>query len=206
MPPRGRRRSQPSDQDQQHRYSFANNQPWALPTEVLITIFSLLEHDDLFNCLSICKAWHTARDADLLWAQQCLLHSWDLDQGSEPETWQDAYKRHYKLSCSDCFTPCERKTLSFGPLVVRLCRACSRGYAERQPGQRLIPKTQAKQHWCLSDSDLQHVRYCIEPNPINPAFSSMHLYRITDIRSAALRKFGTVEAVDKERRRRLTRR
>ena len=207
MPPRKRRQAQqPSD----HGHPSSNpNQPYnALPIEVLVSIFSQCNHDGVFNALCTCKAWYSATNSDSLWELLCLVHGWRCKQDphDELETWKDAYQRHYESVCYDCFVPCERKTLSFAPLAVRLCQACSHGYAARQPGQRMIAKTQAKHQWCLSDSDLQPLPYCVESNPINPLFQSMHLYGLIDIRTAALAKFETVEAVEKERRRRLTRR
>lgn len=57
-----------------------------------------------------------------------------------------------------------------------------------------------------SPAELAALPHCVEPNPVNLAFSPMHLYRRLDVRRAAVAKWGSWEGVQREYRRRLTRR
>jgi hypothetical protein len=68
-----------------------------------------------------------------------------------------------------------------------------------------VAKVYAKRWFCLRDEELQGLLHCADVNPVDPAFTAMHLYRKGDVRRAALRKFGSFEAVEAERRRRLCR-
>ena len=52
---------------------------------------------------------------------------------------------------------------------------------------------------------LQGLHYAVDANPVSPSFPSMHLFRAADLRAAAVAKWGSWEAAQRERRRRLTR-
>lgn len=57
----------------------------------------------------------------------------------------------------------------------------------------------------LCPADLAGLPHCVEPNPVQAAFLPMTLYRSLDVRRAALRRWGSWQVVQAERRRRLTR-
>ena len=65
--------------------------------------------------------------------------------------------------------------------------------------------------WChppaplLPPADLAPLPRCVDPNPVDPAFQPMHLYRRLDARRAAVDRWGSWEAAEAEHRRRLTR-
>lgn len=46
--------------------------------------------------------------------------------------------------------------------------------------------------------DLDPLPRCVEPNPIDPAFSPMRLYRRLDVRRVAITRWGSWEAVQAE--------
>lgn len=68
----------------------------------------------------------------------------------------------------------------------RLCRACAQGYADPKPAQRLVTETHVRFVHKLRAPALQGLPYAVAPNPINPAFVAMHLYRKVDVRRRAL--------------------
>ena len=180
-----------------------------LPPHIIALILCHVDHDTLFGAFSVNRAWHSAMQVgDELWKKQCRRHGWKEKRGiNDQSSWQATYRHRYEESCYDCFEPCQRQTLSFGPLRVRLCRTCHSMYAEAPlPHQRLIPKTVATSRWMLKNSDLVPLPFAIEPNPIDPLFSPMHLYRLTDIKRASIAKFGSMQEVNKAWHRRLTRR
>lgn len=53
--------------------------------------------------------------------------------------------------------------------------------------------------------DLAALPHCVEPNPINPAWQLMHLYRRLDVRRKAIERWGSWERMAAEHRRRITR-
>lgn len=176
-------------------------------------MFQRLELESLAQASQVCRAWRSASQAEEVWEALCRRHGWQKpgpgpsEGGDAPApTWREAYKRTYEAACYDCSQPCTRTTLGFAPLVVRLCQSCGRGYDSPRPQQRLVCKTQAKRRFCLRDSDLAALRHAVEANPANPAFLPMHLYRRADVHAAAVARHGSAEAVEREYRRRLTRR
>jgi hypothetical protein len=180
-----------------------------LTTNILCTIFGRLDHDTLFVAGSTCRAWHACQtSSENLWQTAFQCRGWTRQSTETISTWREAYKQHYQTACYDCFKPCTRRTLSFAPLVLRLCQDCRLAYAEAPlPHQRLIPKTQAKQRWCLRDRDIASLPYAVDANPIDPAFAPMHLYRVCgDVRQTALSKFGSMQALEAERKKRANRR
>ncbi|EFN51967.1 hypothetical protein CHLNCDRAFT_139459 [Chlorella variabilis] len=202
-----------------------------LPPDCLPAVFRHLDHDTLFCALQACKAWRavgSAADAQGLWEQQCKLRGWgqpggagaaagaaqqqqqqqQQQQGQQQQPgidWRNWYRQQYQRSCFDCFQPTERHTLGAGTLRVRLCRACSAAYVTPRPHHRLLSASAAKRKCCLRDADLAPLPRCVDPNPVDPAFQPMHLYRRLDARRAAVDRWGSWEAAEAEHRRRLTR-
>lgn len=214
MPSRRKRRASagaeqlidPTDRDRGAQTSVADLSP-----DLLVEIFACLGHDDLFQALQVCKVWAAAAAAPAadapgaLWHRRCLARGFGT--AATPSSWRDAYRTAYQAGCYECGGATPRRTMGFAPLAVRLCPPCWAACAEAPtPGQRLIPKTQAKQRWCMTDGALAALPHAVDSNPINPGFAAMHLYRVKDVREAAVRAFGSVEAVGRERRRRLARR
>ena len=120
---------------------------------------------------------------------------------------QNTYKTLYGTVCSDCCTviPAPGRRLEIGTLKVSLCRECSLGYARPEPGQRLVTKTEAKAKYCLRDSDLSGLACAVDVNPVNPSFAPMNLYRKRDALVAAIQRWGSREAMERERHKRLLR-
>lgn len=192
--------------------SLAAASSFLLPPVLMTRILRDVDHDTLFTVMSLNSSWHHAIcNDDILWRTKCYQHGWTKLACETPPggsaTWKQVYKARYQESCYDCLKPCSRKTLSFGKIQLRLCQKCSRMYAEPQlPHQRLISKTRAKGRWILSDVDLEQLPFAIEPNPINPLFAAMHLYRLRDVRKLSIEKFGSLHAVEEAWHKRLTRR
>lgn len=96
--------------------------------------------------------------------------------GQQQQTWRQRYRQQYGRCCYDCLRPTQRHTLAAGSLRVLLCHTCSDSHASPQPWHRLVASAAAKRRYCLRDSELP-ARHCVEPNPVNPAFTPMHLFR-----------------------------
>lgn len=146
------------------------------------------------------------------WQEQPSQQEPQQQQGNQQEEahpaapdWRQVYRQRYSAGCYDCFQPTSRHTLMAGSLRVRLCRSCSLGYESPRPVQRLVSATHAKRQCCLKDADLAKLPRCVEPNPANPAFAPMHLFRWLDVRRVAVERWGSWTAVQSEHRRRITR-
>ena len=120
---------------------------------------------------------------------------------------QSIYRRLYEISCFDCFRliAAPGRRLEIGTLKVSLCWECSLGYARPEPEQRLVTKTEAKATYCLRDSDLSGLVCAVDVNPVNPSFVPMNLYRKRDALVAAMHRWGSREAMERERYKRLLR-
>mmetsp|Transcript_8868 Transcript_8868/g.37532 ORF Transcript_8868/g.37532 Transcript_8868/m.37532 type:complete len:331 (+) Transcript_8868:67-1059(+) len=142
-------------------------------------------------------------------------------------TSRDVYKHLYGRSCYDCASFCHhlwtgpRKVVnddgyfdpfgeipSFmretgGALKMRLCKACSGGYAKSTPAQRLATGAAAKDFFLLRPADLSPLPHGIDTNPVDPGWAPMRLYRKVDVTEAALARWGDRASWEKERHKRL---
>ena len=140
-------------------------------------------------------------------------------------TSRDVYKHLYGRSCYDCASFCHHLTrqvvtddgyfdpsfggvLSFmretgGALKMRLCKACSGGYAKSTPAQRLATGAAAKDFFLLRPADLRPLPHGIDTNPVDPGWAPMRLYRKVDVTEAALARWGDRASWEKERHKRL---
>jgi hypothetical protein len=142
-------------------------------------------------------------------------------------TSRDVYKHLYGRSCYDCASFCHHLTSrlvpnddgdfdfdqfegapSFmretgGALKMRLCKACSGGYAKSTPAQRLATGAAAKDFFLLRPADLRPLPHGIDTNPVDPGWAPMRLYRKVDVTEAALARWGDRASWEKERHKRL---
>ncbi len=140
-------------------------------------------------------------------------------------TSRDVYKHLYGRSCYDCASFCHHLTRqvvtddgyfdpSFGgvpsfmretggALKMRLCKACSGGYAKSTPAQRLATGAAAKDFFLLRPADLRPLPHGIDTNPVDPGWAPMRLYRKVDVTEAALARWGDRASWEKERHKRL---
>ena len=140
-------------------------------------------------------------------------------------TSRDVYKHLYGRSCYDCASFCHHLTRqvvtddgyfdpSFGgvpsfmretggALKMRLCKACSGGYAKSTPAQRLATGAAAKDFFLLRPADLSPLPHGIDTNPVDPGWAPMRLYRKVDVTEAALARWGDRASWEKERHKRL---
>jgi hypothetical protein len=142
-------------------------------------------------------------------------------------TSRDVYKHLYGRSCYDCASFCHHLTSrlvpnddgdfdfdqfegapSFmretgGALKMRLCKACSGGYAKSTPAQRLATGAAAKDFFLLRPADLSPLPHGIDTNPVDPGWAPMRLYRKVDVTEAALARWGDRASWEKERHKRL---
>ena len=130
---------------------------------------------------------------------------------------RDVYKGLYRQSCYDCaslFASDEKIDSSMvhvhgvtrttgGALRMRLCKACSQGYAKTTPAQRLATGAAAKDFFLLRAADLQPLPHGIDTNPVDPGWAPMRLYRKADVTEAALTRWGDRASWEKERHKRL---
>jgi DNA-repair protein complementing XP-A cells len=84
---------------------------------------------------------------------------------------QDYYK-HYKIS---------------------VCRDCT-----RKPIYSQLTKTEAKQDYLLSESELKSLPFIIKKNPHKSTFSDMLLYLRKQLELFAIEKYGSLEELDME--------
>ncbi|KAL4422854.1 hypothetical protein ABPG75_009051 [Micractinium tetrahymenae] len=183
-----------------------------LPPELLLAVLRWLDHDSLFY--SVQQGQQEPRRQPQQQQEQQQQQQAQPTHQQQPEhvtaspaatDWRQVYRQHYSAGCYDCFQPTARCTLLAGSLRMRLCRSCSLGYESPRPGQRLMSGTHAKRQCCLKDAELEPLPRCVEPNPANPAFAPMHLFRLLDVRRVAMKRWGSWEAVLAERRRRVIR-
>ena len=86
---------------------------------------------------------------------------------------------------------------------MRLCKACSQGYAKTTPAQRLATGAAAKDFFLLRAADLQPLPHGIDTNPVDPGWAPMRLYRKADVTEAALTRWGDRASWERERHKRL---
>lgn len=60
----------------------------------------------------------------------------------------------------------------------------------------ILSVTQAKLKYKLSDKDLRGLKYIKHPNPLNPGYQPMKLYKEEEIKARAQAKFGGEEGLD----------
>lgn len=142
-------------------------------------------------------------------------------------TSRDVYKHLYGRSCYDCASFCHHLTSKLvpdddgyfdfdlfggvpsfmretgGALKMRLCKACSGGYAKSTPAQRLATGAAAKDFFLLRPADLSPLPHGIDTNPVDPGWAPMRLYRKVDVTEAALARWGDRASWEKERHKRL---
>ncbi|KAI3430552.1 hypothetical protein D9Q98_005145 [Chlorella vulgaris] len=192
---------------------------FTLPADVLPAVLRHLSHDALFCALQLCKMWHAAGSAAgpaALWEEHYHQRGWQQhhqqqhdgsgqleaahtgQQQLQPTDWRERYRQQYSLACYQCFQPTQRHTLAVGSLRLRLCRDCSSAAASPQDHHRLLSEAASKTFYCLKQTDLDPLPRCVEPNPIDPAFSPMRLYRRLDVRRVAITRWGSWEAVQAE--------
>lgn len=73
----------------------------------------------------------------------------------------------------------------------RLCPTCAEACVNPVPSHRLVSKTYARWFSRLRPAELAALPHAAAPNPVNPAFLPMHLYRKADVLEAARKKEGT---------------
>lgn len=118
------------------------------------------------------------------------------------------YKQLYKDACYDCFElpdpgSDQPPRTTAGPLRLRLCRGCSAGYADvANPRKRLVTRTDASRVFCTQPQDVASLPYALEPNPIDQRFAPMKLMRRTEVLDAALKRWGSRDALEAEMQRR----
>ena len=135
-------------------------------------------------------------------------------------TSRDVYKHLYGRSCYDCASFCSNRVTddgyfdpferipefmreTGGALKMRLCKACSQGYAKSTPAQRLATGAAAKDFFLLRPADLSPLPHGIDTNPVDPGWAPMRLYRKVDVTEAALARWGDRASWEKERHKRL---
>jgi hypothetical protein len=62
--------------------------------------------------------------------------------------------------------------------------------------------TRALDPWCLKVTDLEGLPHAVESDPMIPVYQPFHLYRLVDVRGAAVRRWGSIAGVEEERIRR----
>ena len=192
-----------------------------LPPEVLTNIMASLDDDqDLVNALATCRAWHAAGSDVSLWqARMTLLRpgarqsSDDGRRASAAAAYDDPkcrYQQAARRVCFDCrrldrYAFRLRVPQSAPPtarLVVRLCNSCRESYRHTTPQQRLITHGTAQFRFRLRfDKDLAPLPSALAPNPIDDRFVLMRLSRLSAVRCAAIRQWGSEDAMLRQMRR-----
>ena len=63
----------------------------------------------------------------------------------------------------------------------------------------------AKERYLLRPADLEGLACALDTNPVDASFAPMKLYRRVDLASAAVKRWGSRENLERERRKRLLR-
>jgi len=185
-----------------------------LPREVITRILGSLDDDqDLVNALAACRAWQAAGLDDSLWqARMALLQPAPQSSSSDGSSAAGAVdadpKRRYQLAARGLCFDCRRmgvyalrlRVPQSAPysarLVVRLCDGCRESYRHTTPQQRLITHGTAQFRFRLRlDKDLSLLPSALAPNPIDDRFVLMRLSRLSAVRCAAIRRWGSEDAM-----------
>jgi DNA repair protein len=82
---------------------------------------------------------------------------------------------------------------------ICICNACRKEHAKYD----MMTKTTAKTEYLLSDTDIAPLKYLERKNPRKQAWGMMKLYMKTDVVVVAQKKYGSMEGVERERRKRV---
>lgn len=86
---------------------------------------------------------------------------------------------------------------------VRVCNNCRQTYGDDY--YKLITKTTAREEFLLTDEELADTTilpFMTKANPHKSTWSDMHLYLLGDVRNYAIKKWGSLEALNEELTRR----
>jgi DNA-repair protein complementing XP-A cells len=96
--------------------------------------------------------------------------------------------------CKDCGSlDVSVKFLEIYSLVV--CKPCIKSSPDRYS---LLTKTEVKQDYLLTESELKELPCWTKPNPLSKTYSNMLLYARCQVEDFALKKYGSLEALDEE--------
>ena len=185
-----------------------------LPLEMVVRIMGFLDDDqDLVNALATCRHWHGAGQDNSMWqARMALLRpaaSTSAEDGSVAAgAADDDQKRRYQKAAQGVCFDCRRKGVhaprlrvpQAAPLTtrlsVRLCDDCRETYRHTTPQQRLITHGTAQFRYRLQfDKDLAPLPAALAPNPIDDRFVLMRLSRLSTVRVAAVKRWGSEDAM-----------
>ena len=191
-----------------------------LPPEVIAKIIASLDDDqDLVNALVTCRAWHAAGSDDSLWQARMTSLRSAACQSSHDDSDQSGAavhdpKRRYQQAVQGVCFDCRRMGVHASRLrvpqsvpvaarlVVRLCDDCRESYRHATPQQRLITHGTAQFRFRLRlDKDLAPLPSCLAPNPVDDRFVLMRLSRLSTVRCAAIRRWGSEDVVLRHMRR-----
>jgi hypothetical protein len=182
-----------------------------LPMLVIVRVLGSLDDDqDLANALATCRAWRGASDDASLWqSRMSLLRPVVGKPMAHDEAARAAeagsklpYQRAARGVCYDCrrlgvLAPRLRVPLSApvsARLSVRLCDECCASCRHTRPQQRLITHGTAQFRFRLRlDEDLAPLPSALAANPIDDRFVLMRLSRLSVVRCAAIRRWGSEE-------------
>ena len=190
-----------------------------LPTSVISRVLEFLDDDqDPVNALVMCRAWRNAGDDASLWqTRMCMLCTATGEPRMHDEAARAAnvdFRRQYQDAarrvCHDCrllgmrapqmYVP--RAAPPSGRQSVRLCDDCWAGYRHTMPQQQLITHGTARFRFRLRlKEDLGTLPSAIAPNPVNVGFAPMYLSRLSVVRCAVIRRWGSEEDMMKHMRR-----
>ena len=112
--------------------------------------------------------------------------------------------------------PCElcKKSIDYdlelySQFQIFVCRPCRSKYTEEASDGdnpfKLLPKTQVKEMYLLTEDDLKYpeeVPFVERPNPKLPTWTPMHLYLRYQIEKLAIQKYGSLRGIEEERQNR----
>lgn len=99
--------------------------------------------------------------------------------------------------CTECNAapPCKDLYEAYG---ICVCGSCRRAL-------KLITKSDAKQQYLLSDSDMQGLKWMERKNPQRSSWTAMKLYLESSVQEVSYGKYGGREGLEEEARRRMGR-
>ena len=104
-------------------------------------------------------------------------------------------KQRLHSRCTECASgvPCTDLYAAYG---IYVCGACRKDL-------KLISKSNAKQQYLLTDSDLRSLKWMERKNPQRSSWTAMKLYLESDVERVSYGKYGGREGVEGEARRRV---
>ncbi|KAJ7378884.1 hypothetical protein OS493_019575 [Desmophyllum pertusum] len=74
---------------------------------------------------------------------------------------------------------------------------------DKEPGKETVSKGIAKRKYLLIDDDLEGLDFTLKDNPVNKSYAPMKLFKLSEVESVAITKWGSMEKLEGEQEKRM---